>query len=799
MARKFSKKSHMENSGNLRPNQSRAPDERGDTGLPPEAKALLNTISGTESAGSYNVVYGGSHFNNYSDHPRIYRKIETGPNANKEKPLYSSAAGKYQMLGSTWDKAKAALDLPDFSPASQDKAAWWIASQQYAADHPGRDLLYDLQQGDRMGDIGKSLAKQWTSLPGGIEQGQNGQQFASAYDKYLANGGGPVPPRGIGPDQKPVIPATPTGAMQAGRGEHYFEPLPAPPPLVAPGTAAPAPNKPSAGPVVVPQVGAEAPRRAPYRVEGEPVSTAGLRPQPAVSGLGLTPEQLGLKADADRLSGYREIQAMGPVAVPEAPETAPAYAPTMPTGGPGTAPVAPNTAAAEAAPTPMPGRPAAVDATTAKPPAKVSAPADDSEYATLESGKRIKVGNYPSKNPGSSVTITRGPDGKAIITRHDPGIINPAKLGTNTLAGQFVRDQASKALADAKFDFAAPQPVSDAVSAIQDATSNSGEKITDAMVGATSAIGNFFGLGGGSKPPASVPATTGTKKLQDIHDARDDGAAKAPPTRAVTSVMPSGGPGTFPVAPNYQFGLSDAPGSEQPRLPIVAANANAPAAPAQVSGSQPVKTVNVGEDGSERPVQQTGSQAMGASAPSSISRVQPTSAQLGLGQEPPSLAIATAPKVASTGAADAGGIPKYITTTQQVAIAPTPQAMSKLEDIHDKNDDRIVAAQQGSAQSTTYKTVTTTTLNPEWVKAQQQAQAAAPAPRNRPAALTTPVAYKGSATGKVYEVGSQVKASGGRTMTVQSNGTFKDNKTGQVSAGSSGKHYDLLEEAGAYG
>lgn len=785
----------MENSGNLRPNQSRAPDERGDTGLPPEAKALLKTISGTESAGSTNVVYGGSHFNNYDDHPRIYRRIESGPNKGK----YSSAAGTYQMILPTWKNAQKALDLPDFSPASQDKAAWWIASQQYAADHPGRDLLYDLQQGDRMGDIGKSLAKQWTSLPGGIEQGQNGQQFASAYDKYLANGGGPVPPRGIGPDQKPVVPATPTGAMQAGRGEHYFEPLPAPAPLapVADTAAKGVGAAGGAGGAVAP-VTDGSPRRAPFRVEGEPVSTAGLRPQPAVSGLGLTPEQLGLKADADRLSGYREIQAMGPVAVPEVSDTAPAYAPTMPTGGPGTAPVAPNTAVAEVAPTPMPGRPASVDATTAKPPAKVSAPADDSEYATLESGKRIKVGNYPSKNPGSSVTITRGPDGKAIITRHDPGIINPAKLGTNTLAGQFVRDQASKALADAKFDFAAPQPVSDAVSAIQDATSNSGEKITDAMVGATSAIGNFFGLGGGSKPPASVPATTGTKKLQDIHDARDDGAAKAPPTRAVTPVMPSGGPGTFPVAPNYQFGLSDAPGSEQPRLPIVAANANAPAAPAQVSGSQPVKTVNVGADGSERPVQQTGSQAMGASAPSSISRVQPTSAQLGLGQEPPSLAIATAPKVASTGAAAAGGIPKYITTTQQVAIAPTPQAMSKLEDIHDKNDDRIVAAQQGSAPATTYKTVTTTTLNPEWVKAQQQAQAAAPAPRNRPAALTTPVAYKGSSTGKVYEVGTKVKGSGGRTKTVQSDGSFKDDKTGQVSAGSSGKRYALLEEAGAY-
>jgi len=787
---KFSKKSHMENSGNLRPNQSRAPDERGDTGLPPEAKALLHTISGTESAGSTNVVYGGSHFNNYDDHPRIYRKIESGPNKGK----YSSAAGTYQMILPTWKAAQKALDLPDFSPASQDKAAWYIASQQYAADHPGRDLLYDLQQGDRMADIGKSLAKQWTSLPGGIEQGQNGAQFASSYAAALSNGGGPVPPRGIGPEQKPVVPVTPTGAMQAGRGEHYFEPLPAPAPLQAPSDTAT--KGAGAGGAVGPVAGTS-PRRAPFRIEGEPVSTAGFRPQPAVSGLGLTEDQLGLNIDRDTRSGYRAIQQMGPASVPQDPAAPqPAYAPTMPVGGPGTAPVAPNTAApAAAAPAPMPGRPAAIDATAPAAVAKPAPAVDESQYATLPSGKKIKIGNYPSKNPGSSVTITRGDDGKAVITRHDPGILNPAKLGTNTLAGQFVRDQASKALADTKMDFAALQPVIDAVAAIQNVTSNPGEKITDAMSGATAAIGNFFGLGG-NQPPANIPVKSGTKTLQDIHDARDDGAAKAPPTRAMQPVMPQGGPGTFPVAPNYQFGLSDAPGSEQPKLPIVAANRPPVEAPPAQSGSRPAQTVIVGQDGTVRPVQQTGTVAMGAKAPSSIS--QPTSAQLGLGQEPPSLAIVKA-KAPDAAGGVAASIPKYITSTQHVPvqIAPTPQAMATLEDIHDRNDDRIVAAQQ-SAPQTTYKTVTTTTLNPEWVKAQQQAQGGAPAPRNRPTALTTPVAYKGTSTGSVYDVGSKVKASGGRVLTVQSDGSFKNDKTGQVSAGSSGKRYALLEEAGAY-
>jgi hypothetical protein len=49
MAKKtYSKKSHLENIGELWKNQSGSPDERGN-GLPREAVALLETISGPES------------------------------------------------------------------------------------------------------------------------------------------------------------------------------------------------------------------------------------------------------------------------------------------------------------------------------------------------------------------------------------------------------------------------------------------------------------------------------------------------------------------------------------------------------------------------------------------------------------------------------------------------------------------------------------------------------------------------------------------------------------------------------
>src|SRR5690349_650237 len=99
--------------------------------LPPEAYALLDAISGPESKGSYNVRYGGAHFDSYDDHPRIHKKITSGPNKAKT----SSAAGRYQITETTWNRIQPILGLPDFSPESQDKAAWYLAQQDY-----GRNL-----------------------------------------------------------------------------------------------------------------------------------------------------------------------------------------------------------------------------------------------------------------------------------------------------------------------------------------------------------------------------------------------------------------------------------------------------------------------------------------------------------------------------------------------------------------------------------------------------------------------------------------------------------------------------------
>lgn len=144
-------------------------------------QALLDTISGPESAGRYDVSYGGKRFDDFSQHPGTSASIKSGPNAGKT----SSAAGRYQFLESTWNEYANKLGLKDFSPASQDAAAFALAKDAYGRK-TGRDLDKDLvsQDPDRIASIGKALSGTWTSLPGGIEQGIGSKKFT---DTYLSN------------------------------------------------------------------------------------------------------------------------------------------------------------------------------------------------------------------------------------------------------------------------------------------------------------------------------------------------------------------------------------------------------------------------------------------------------------------------------------------------------------------------------------------------------------------------------------------------------------------------------------
>jgi muramidase (phage lysozyme) len=120
-------------------------------------RMVLNKIYSGES-NSYNEIYGGKSFDSYADHPRQRQVITEGPH----KGEYSDAAGAPQFLSSTWDAEKTKLGLKDFSPASQDAAAWDLAQTTYKSS-TGRDLAGDAKAGKV--EWG-ALAGQWPSLAG---------------------------------------------------------------------------------------------------------------------------------------------------------------------------------------------------------------------------------------------------------------------------------------------------------------------------------------------------------------------------------------------------------------------------------------------------------------------------------------------------------------------------------------------------------------------------------------------------------------------------------------------------------
>ena len=75
------------------------------------AEGTWNTKSGKIDYGTF---YGGSKFTNFDKHPDIVKHTQSGS---------SAAAGGFQFMPKTWSRTAAHLNLSDFTPASQEKAA----------------------------------------------------------------------------------------------------------------------------------------------------------------------------------------------------------------------------------------------------------------------------------------------------------------------------------------------------------------------------------------------------------------------------------------------------------------------------------------------------------------------------------------------------------------------------------------------------------------------------------------------------------------------------------------------------
>ena len=138
-------------------------------------RALLKTIrygehsaAMVDSGNDYREFYGGSLFSDFADHPcitgekqRVQLPDWMAANLGMQPPVYSTAAGAYQINVPTWKQFRQSGSwgpyLPDFSPAAQDEAARRILLSIGA--------LSALDAGDPAQAI-ELAGSRWASLPG---------------------------------------------------------------------------------------------------------------------------------------------------------------------------------------------------------------------------------------------------------------------------------------------------------------------------------------------------------------------------------------------------------------------------------------------------------------------------------------------------------------------------------------------------------------------------------------------------------------------------------------------------------
>jgi muramidase (phage lysozyme) len=134
-----------------------------------QIQAFLNLIrvpEGTSGEDGYRIMFTGVRFAFFDDHPR---QLQCAGD------LCSDAAGAYQFLSTTWDS----LNLPDFTPKSQDQGAIELIKRRGAYE----DVID--------GNIRTALDKcswEWASLPPG-RYGQPSISYAECDLLFVKFGG----------------------------------------------------------------------------------------------------------------------------------------------------------------------------------------------------------------------------------------------------------------------------------------------------------------------------------------------------------------------------------------------------------------------------------------------------------------------------------------------------------------------------------------------------------------------------------------------------------------------------------
>ena len=144
----------------------------------PQVDAFLDTIgwaeTGTVGVEGYKALVFNGHFNDFSRHPLTKQCAAIG-----NKQTCSTAAGRYQMLDKNWYELKQKLNLPDFSPASQDKMALALIQEKGA--------LADVEAG-RFKEAACKVGGTWASFPCNSygQHPHSTEELFQVYEKQLA-------------------------------------------------------------------------------------------------------------------------------------------------------------------------------------------------------------------------------------------------------------------------------------------------------------------------------------------------------------------------------------------------------------------------------------------------------------------------------------------------------------------------------------------------------------------------------------------------------------------------------------
>lgn len=152
-------------------------------GLTVSQAALLNAIAAPESGGAYNIRFGGA------KGPQTFDLNGVHPNVRERNPAngtYSTAAGRYQFIGSTY---RSLMGNAPFTPENQDKAALKNAEQAWARHGVKGVSLWDYLDKNGMDQtVRNALKPQWEGFVGngGYQKAKN--TYDASRSRYMASG-----------------------------------------------------------------------------------------------------------------------------------------------------------------------------------------------------------------------------------------------------------------------------------------------------------------------------------------------------------------------------------------------------------------------------------------------------------------------------------------------------------------------------------------------------------------------------------------------------------------------------------